>query len=397
MIQVMHLITRMDMGGSAQNTLVSCAGLAARYRIFLGYGPTTESTMTESEKTSVGGALKAVSQEGVQIIQLRHLFRRPSLVCDALAFFEIVRLVKHIRPQVLHTHSSKAGFLGRLAAVVTAIPIVVHTPHGHVFYGHFGATASKLFVFVERFMDRFADVTVALTQGELNDYVKLRVTTPNKLVKIHSGVNIDRFSMIPEDIAAKRQAIGIASSSKVVGTVGWLLPIKGPDILLKAMMLLWKNFPDVHLVFVGKGDMQHALMKLAQTSGNSDRVHFFGWREDIWGIMPLFDIFALPSRNEGMGRVIVEAMAAGKPVVASDVGGIPDLVEDGVNGLLFHSEDVHALSGALRSLIENPDRAEMMGQQGKLKCRDYSAEAMVEKLDSLYRRLLSEKKGLKAL
>ncbi|MFH1985698.1 MAG: glycosyltransferase family 4 protein [Pseudomonadota bacterium] len=344
--------------------------------------------MTESEAAAVSGGLMCAKTNGVQILQFRHLLRRPSPIRDILSFFEIVRVLNRTKPQVLHTHSSKAGVVGRLAAKVTRTPIVIHTPHGHVFYGHFGAFASKLFLLIERLMDRFTDTTIALTQGERDDYVKLRVTTSKKLVKIHSGVELDRFSETSSNIEEMRQAIGLGSLSKVVGTVGWLLPIKGPDILLKAMMLLWTDCPEVHLVFVGKGEMQNELMELSKTSGNADRVHFLGWREDVWSIMPMLDIFVLPSRNEGMGRVIVEAMAAGRPVVASNVGGIPDLVEDGVNGLLFPSEDVPALAEAIGSLIEDPGKAHRMGLIGKLKSREYSTEAMVQKLDGLYRRLV---------
>ena len=387
-INVLHLITRMDMGGSAQNTLASCAGLAANYRVSLGFGPTGESQMTGAEQITVAGDLGAAKRKGVQVAPVAHLMRRIHPVLDMMAFFEILITLRRFKPLILHTHTSKAGLLGRVAVIVARVPIVVHTPHGHVFYGHFSRVASKLFLLIERMLDHFTDVTVALTQGEWDDYINMRVTSPHKMVKIHSGVDISRFSTPTESIPGMRASLVIPSGAAIIGTIGWLLPIKGPDILLRAMADVWRDHPEAHLVFVGKGDMEAALRHMVKESGNQEHVHFLGWREDIWNILPVFDVFVLPSRNEGMGRVVVEAMAAGKPVVASRVGGIPDLIEHGVNGYLFPSEDSGALAKAINKLISDKDLAKRMGDAGQKKSQQFSVASMVAKLDQLYRGLL---------
>jgi glycosyltransferase involved in cell wall biosynthesis len=390
-IRVLHLITRMDMGGSAQNTLMTSAGLSQRFRVILGFGPTQESSMTVSERETVERTLEAAIADGMKTVRLQYLLRRIHPIWDCFALLEIIRLLRRFRPLILHTHTSKAGLLGRIAAVLVPVPIVVHTPHGHVFYGHFGRVASWIFLYIERILDRFTTVTISLTRGEFDDYVKMRVIPRKKMTVIHSGVDIDRFFSTSTRRSRARKTLGCDDRAVIIGTVGWLLPIKGPDVLLHAMNDVWREYPHCHLVFVGKGEMKAKLKQMAKESGKADHVHFLGWRDDIWNIIPAFDIFVLPSRNEGMGRVVVEAMAAGKPVIASRVGGVPDLIEDGVNGYLFTSEDSDQLASRIAHLIQNPGKAKAMGREGQQRSKAYSTEAMVEKIDALYRKLISEK------
>ncbi|MBT8365263.1 MAG: glycosyltransferase, partial [Deltaproteobacteria bacterium] len=150
------------------------------------------------------------------------------------------------------------------------------------------------------------------------------------------------------------------------------------------------------LVFIGKGDLDVDLRAEAVKSSANGRVHFLGWRNDIDEIMPIFDMLVLPSLNEGMGRVLVEAMAAGKPVVASNTGGIPDLVKHGHNGLLVPPGNERALAASIGQLIDNPEKAKLMGQRGQVLCDQFSLEAMVEKIDNLYQELLKSHHPLRS-
>jgi glycosyltransferase involved in cell wall biosynthesis len=182
--------------------------------------------------------------------------------------------------------------------------------------------------------------------------------------------------------------MGLSPKGLVVGTVGWLLPIKGPIHLLKAMGCLWRSHPEIQLVFVGKGELEEDLREETFRMGISDRVTFLGWRDDIPEIMQVLDIFVLPSLNEGMGRVLVEAMAAGKPIVASSVGGIPDLVIQGENGLLVPAADTKALASGIKFLIANPEKRKEMGEKGRKIAIQYGSDSMVQKIDQLYQDLL---------
>jgi len=189
---------------------------------------------------------------------------------------------------------------------------------------------------------------------------------------------------VPVNAVEKKRALGLDPNGLVVGFIGWLLPVKGPMHLLKAMEDVWQDYDDTILVFIGKGDLDVDLMAEALKTGANGRVNFLGWRNDIDEIMPIFDIFVLPSLNEGMGRVLVEAMAAGKPIVASNVGGIPDLVQHGHNGLLVPPGDEKALAAGIKLLINDAAKPKMMGQRGRELCNQFSVESMVEKLDNLY-------------
>jgi glycosyltransferase involved in cell wall biosynthesis len=386
--KVLHIITRMDMGGSAQNTLLTCCKLSGKYDMTLIHGLSHESEMTEIEKKTVADSIGDAIAAGVKVIPLSSMIRNIHPGQDLRALLSLVRLILKERPSIVHTHSSKGGILGRLAAKLCGVPHVVHTPHGHVFYGHFGALRSKLFLWIEKVFSSITDRTVALTRGEKNDYIDMAVCPAEKLLTIHSGVDLQKFSPACEKKLQKKRALRLSAQATIIGFVGWLLPIKGPHCLLDAMEHIWSEHADASLVLVGKGDLEDELRHEVLRKHAAEKVRFLGWRPDIHEIMPLFDMLVLPSRNEGMGRVLVEAMAAGKPVIASDTGGIPDLVKHGVNGLLFPPGDEMKLAEHIEYLISNPGVAKQMGKVGRQMCRHFSLESMIRKLDRMYEDLL---------
>jgi len=384
LIKILHIITRLDMGGSAQNTLLTCQQLSCKYQMLLAYGLSLESKMTDSEKETVEAELAIARGNGVRTIAVPSLVRRIDPIKDIRAVYELIKIIRQEKPDVVHTHTSKAGMLGRLAAKIIKTPHIVHTPHGHVFYGHFGRLLSWIFLRLERLFACFTDRLISLSEGESKDYAELSVYPADKIVKIHSGVNIQGFESSNINIIDKKRSLGIGPIGCCIGFVGWLLPIKGPMHLLRAMKYVWQDFGDVNLVFVGKGDLDVDLRSEALSLNQNGKVKFLGWRKDIDEIMQVFDIFVLPSLNEGMGRVLVEAMAAGKPIVASNVGGIPDLVKPSENGLLVPPGDEKALADSIKRLIKNPEEAKLMGRNGRRRCHQFSLVSMVAKIDGLY-------------
>jgi glycosyltransferase involved in cell wall biosynthesis len=386
--KILHIITRLDMGGSAQNTLQTCKKLSGKYETILVHGLSYESRMTDLERRIIEAGVEEVRAQGVKVIPLPSMVRSIRPLKDFRALLSLVRLIFKEKPDIVHTHSSKAGILGRLAAKIAGVPYIVHTPHGHVFYGHFGILASKIFLWVERIFSKFTDRMVALTDGERNDYIKLSVCPPQRVFKIHSGVDLEQFMQPNGNRVEKKRSLGLDQNGTVIGFVGWLLPIKGPAYLLKAMAHIWPEHPAASLVMVGKGELDVDLRAQALKMNANGKVKFLGWREDVHEIIPIFDLLVLPSLNEGMGRVLVEAMAAGKPVVASEVGGIPDLVKHGETGYLVRPADERALANGIKKLLNDPERARQMGQRGKEYCRQFSLEAMIAKLDDLYSGLI---------
>ena len=385
--KILHIITRLDMGGSAQNTLLTCLHLSREYEMILVCGISQESNMTDSERTAVERQLEEAKRCGVKVVTVPSLVRRISPISDILALYDLTRLIHKEKPDVVHTHTSKAGILGRLAARIAGVPTIVHTPHGHVFFGHFGPMVSRIFLWIEKLFAPLTDRIVALTSGESRDYIDLNVYPSEKLVTIHSGVDVEKFSQVPDGAVEKKRSIGLSQDGLVVGFIGWLLPIKGPMHLIRAMAKVWQAHEDTNLLFIGKGDLDVELRAEAMKISANGKINFLGWRSDIDEIMPIMDILVLPSLNEGMGRVLVEAMAAGKPIVASSVGGIPDLVQHNHNGLLVPPGDEKALAEAILEIINNPAKAKMMGEHGRALCHQFSLEAMVKEIDALYMEL----------
>lgn len=383
------------MGGSAQNTLLTALNHDPQYyNVRIIKGSTRESAMTEAETRLVNEQLTTANKRGIEVIDLPSLVRRISPLNDIKAFISIFRFLRRSKPDIVHTHTSKAGILGRLAAWMARVPIIIHTPHGHVFYGHFGRSLSRIFLQMERLLGKITHHHIALTPEECNDYLSLRVAQPNNTSVIHSGVDLQRFSKGAKQRTEKRKELGFSPHSLVVGYVGWLIPIKGVTYLVNAMAKIVEQHPKSLLVLVGKGDdkgeEEIKLKEQVERAGLADKVRFLGWRPDVDEIMGCFDIFVLPSLNEGMGRVLVEAMAAGLPIVASRVGGIPDLVKHGENGLLVPPADTSALEKAISALLQDGARRKRMGKAGKKMCGPYSAEAMVEQIDVLYTELLEK-------
>ena len=390
MASILHIVTRLDMGGSAQNTLLTCIGLAERYDVTLVYGLSHESRITELERATLADQIGLAKRKGVRTVTAPALVRKLDPFRDVRAFLLLWRLIRAERPAIVHTHTSKAGVLGRLAAKIAGVPTIIHTPHGHVFSGHFGPILSKLFLLTEVLFDRITDSQVALTEGEKKDYIGLSVCREDKIAVIHSGVDVDRYANVDIDVGKKKEALGLEPKALVVGTIGWLLAIKGPADLLEAMGDVWARYPDVQLVFAGKGDLEESLRARALEMGAAEKTLFLGWRDDIPEIIQVLDVLALPSRNEGMGRVLVEAMAAGKPIVASNVGGIPDLVKHGQNGFLVEPGNTQEWSHGIEKLLGSREMRQEMGQKGRAMSRDFSVERMLEKIDELYSSYLSE-------
>ena len=344
--------------------------------------------MTDTEKRIVEEDVAAARAKGVRFVTVDALIRKISPIKDIWALLSLLWLLLKEKPFVVHTHSSKAGILGRLAAALARVPIVIHTPHGHVFYGHFNRLFSRIFLWIEKLFALFTDRIIALTNGEKGDYLNFSIGKSHQFVTVHSGVDIHRYMRHKVDVIEEKQTLGLQPNGVVVGFVGWLLPIKGPMHLLNAVSKVWNYHPDVNLVFVGKGDLDVDLRARTLEINAGARVKFLGWRDDIENIMQIFDLLALPSLNEGMGRVVVEAMASGKPIVASSVGGIPDLVQHGQTGFLVPPADENALTEAIVKLIRNPEQAKKMGVKGRLRSHRFSLAAMIEKLDAVYEDLI---------
>jgi glycosyltransferase involved in cell wall biosynthesis len=382
-IRVLHVITRLDRGGSAENTLLTVARMdAERFASSLAVGPTLEGSGSTEEQARA---------TGVEFIDLAHLVRAIRPLDDLRAIGELWRLMRREKFQIVHTHTSKGGLLGRIAARLAGVPIVVHTPHGHVFYGYYGRALTRLFIWLERWAAGFTDRIVALTRREVEEYKTLGVAPREKCAVIHSGIDFAPFARTEGAREEIRAELGIPPNGLVIGTVGRLTAIKGQADLVTAFAQVRERVEGAYLLLIGEGEEHAALQGLARELGVDDRVLFAGWREDVHRVLRGMDIFALPSYNEGMGKALVEGMHARLPAVATSVGGVPELVESGRNGLLVEPGRPDRLADALLELAEDEEKRKTWGAAAGDRAATFSVESMIEKIEELYEELLEEK------
>ncbi len=376
-IKVAHIITRFDKGGSAENTFLTIKGMdRSRYEITLISGKEDDPSQDRSAQ---------MREMGVEHIPIRELSRNISLIRDWKAMLKIRRILKNRNFNIVHTHTSKAGFLGRIAARAVKTPLIIHTPHGHVLFGYFGKIKTLVFKILEKWINQITDNIIALTEREKEDYVFSKLANKDKITVIHSGIELKKYKNLSiEEKQSLKKTLNIPEETLIVGTAGRLVPVKGPEILMRAAEKVLMKHPDVYFLFAGDGDQRRALGLLANGLGIKKNIVFLGWRADLVEILSLYDIFVLPSLNEGMGRVLVEAMALGKPIVASDIGGIPDLIFHGKNGFLVPPQKSSELAQYIQFLLEDENLRTSMGQKGKILSRNFSIEKMVQNIESLY-------------
>jgi glycosyltransferase involved in cell wall biosynthesis len=391
--KIVHIITRLDKGGSAQNTLLTVLGTdMKKYDVLLFKGPTVESRMSQDENASVMADLQKAQLKRIKFVTIPFLVRRINPAYDVWALIYLFLLLIKEKPAIVHTHTSKAGFLGRLAAKLARIPIIVHTPHGHVFFGYFGPLKTQMFILLEKYAARITDRIVALTKGEKEDYQFYKIAPEDKIIVINSGVELEKIKDLSlEERQNLKRELGIPEKSFVVGTAGRLEPVKGPEFLMEAAKDILSNYPQTYFVFAGDGPLRQRLERKAYELGINTNMRFLGWRNDVTRVISIYDIFVFPSLNEGMGRVLVEAMALGKPVVASNVGGIPDLVTHGKTGFLVPPKNPGQLAKYIQILIEDEGKRKRLGQAGKEMALNFKKEIMVEKIAELYDKLLVKK------
>ena len=394
-VKVIHIITRFDKGGSAENTLLTVRGLdKKRYDIILIKGLSLESEMGVRETRVVEHNLAEVERCGIRTLTISELVRKIHPLYDLKAFVSLVKIFLKENPHIVHTHTSKAGILGRWAAFFARVPIIVHTPHGHVFWGYFSRWKTLVFVLLERLTAHITDKIITLTEQEKRDHLRYNIASEDKFLHVHSGVDLNKFFNVSVDPSEMKRNLGMPDNAFVVGTAGRLTPVKGHRYLIKAAKEIVAIKPDIKFLFLGEGELQEELEKMASELNIRENIVFLGWRPDVAEVMSMFDIFALPSLNEGMGRVLVEAMALAKPIVASNIGGIPNLIMQGKNGLLVPVADAKALASGIEFLMTNPKKRGEMGSAGKKIAADYSVDSMMQKIDQLYLELLKKKNVL---
>ena len=375
-LRVLHVITRMIVGGAQENTMLSCALLdRSRFHSEVVTGPQTGPEGSLHEETR---------RRGVTLHVEPFLVREVNPVKDLLALVQLLRLMRRGRYDIVHTHSSKAGVLGRVAACLAGVPVVVHTVHGWAFTPGQPRVVFRFYVGLERLCARWCRALIVVAESDRQEGLSLGIGSPGQYVLIRSGIEIATYRDVPVQPAAARREAGVPAEAFVVGSVGRLSAQKAPLDLLAAFADVARQQGDAHLVLVGDGPLRGEVEAAVARAGLQDRVHLLGLRRDVPVLLRAFDVLALASRWEGLPRVFPQAMAAGLPIVATRVDGAADAVVPGETGWLADMGDAEGMARHLLALAEDPVLARRMGRAGQARVEEFSAARMVGRLAELY-------------
>jgi glycosyltransferase involved in cell wall biosynthesis len=382
--RILRVITRLNVGGPSTHVTVADRGLqAAGWDTLLAYGS------VDADESEID-----VAALGVPAVRVAGLGRAIRPAADARAAVGIARLIRRHRPDVIHTHLSKAGLITRAVAMATSRAVRVHTFHGTIFGGYFGTGASAAIVRAERFLGARTDAVVALSQRQRDELLDEHIAPDERIRIVPLGLPIERFAAVrtPEARMDARTRLGIPLDAFAIVAVGRLVEIKRLDRLIDAVAIVARSGPGVHLYLVGGGGSRSDLERRAADQGVQDRVTFAGWSADTPDWYAAADVIALSSEREGTPLALIEAAAAARPVVATDVGGVADVVADGETGFLVPPDDVAALADRLLQLWRDPALRERMGAAAPARAAGYSADRLVGDLDGLYRELLADRR-----
>jgi glycosyltransferase involved in cell wall biosynthesis len=386
-IRVLRVIARLNTGGPALHVSYLAKGLESR-----GY----HTTLVAGRLAKGEDSMAFVAEElGVDVIALRELHREISPVYDPVAVARIAREIRRVRPHILHTHTAKAGAVGRAAALLAgdaAPPVVVHTYHGHVLRGYFDPVLTQIFKETERALARHTTRLIAVGPQVRDDLVELGVAPAEQFSVIRLGIDLD--SRVLNDATVReqhRRLFGIPDDRFVVGWIGRMTAIKRvPDVLTSFKRLLDLGV-DATLCLVGDGPDREDVERQAKELGIARHIISVGYQRDVSPYYALFDALLLPSANEGTPVVAIEALAAQRPVVATRVGGVPDVVTEGEDGFLLEVGDIDGIANALATLARDPELRSRMGKSGRERVLPrYRVERLVDDVDALYRELLSQ-------
>jgi glycosyltransferase involved in cell wall biosynthesis len=389
-VRVLRVIARLNMGGPALHVAYLTAGLAER-----GY----ETTLVAGSLARGEDSMAFVADElGIEVERIEELHREISPLRDAVAILRLARLIRRVRPHILHTHTAKAGAVGRLAALLAGNarpPIVVHTFHGHVLRGYFDPLRTAGFRLLERWLATKTTALVAVSPQVRDDLVALGVAPRERFVVVRVGIELEqRVAAERDGRGESRRVLGIGPDRFAVGWIGRMTGVKRTEDVLRAFRRLRDRGVDACLCMIGDGPDRAAVERRAHELGLMRDTLFLGYQEEVAPFYAAFDAMILPSINEGTPVSAIEALAAGRPVVATRVGGVPDVVREGEDGFLVEPGDVDALAERLARLAADPELRERLGAAGRARVVPrYSVDRLVDDIDLLYRSLLAAAKS----
>lgn len=385
-LKICHLITRMIVGGAQENTLFSCRG-----QVEAGHSVTL---VTGQSHGPEGKLLEKQHVPDLNIVEVNSLQREINPLKDYKAYRELKKFFKDQQFDVVHTHSSKAGIVGRAAAWAAKTPVIVHTVHGPAFHRYEKAWRNKLFILAEKFAAKRCHKIVCVADAMTEQFLTAGVSNVEHFQTVYSGMNLDDYLSLNNDQSMRTQ-LDIPEGAVVIGKIARLFELKGHEFLIKAARKIIKDFPHVHFLWLGDGNLKEQLLSDIKLYGLERHFHLPGLisPEEVPSYIELMDIVCHLSLREGLPRAVVQGLAAEKPAVTYHLDGAPEVVINGHTGFTCPAETIDEVIVALSKLIESEKLRQDLGRNGRELVRGrFNWTKMCGDLEALYYKVLDTKK-----
>jgi glycosyltransferase involved in cell wall biosynthesis len=373
-------------GGADENTLFTVQGLnKKKYDVDLIIGEEFDKNI-----------LNKVKNNNFNIIKIKGLKGKLNFLYDPIILLKLIKLLKINHYDIVHTHTTKAGILGRIASRIAGVPVIIHGLHGSTFQAFNSGLLNWLLFLFERLTGRFTDAYISVSEVLSSKYIEKGIGEKEKYYTVYSGMKLDKFYNIKKNIdyEKKQRELGINPRYFIIGNVARMEMRKGHKFLLdafKKIIMERKDCP-LKLLIIGEGEERGNLESYVRELNLEEKVIFTGYREDVEEFMALMDIFVLTSLREGLPRVLVQAAAVGIPLIAFNVDGVSEIIKDNQNGFLIRPRDVEQLASRIIKYIDNQELVLLHSQRGREFIKDkWSIEDMVDKIDKIYQDLIQEK------
>lgn len=379
-MRVLHIITRMILGGAQENTMLSVLGQMelSGYEVALLTGPTTGPE---------GNIVPLLQEKGATIIEEPTLVRSVDPVTDLLAYKALRKHIRNFKPDVVHTHSSKAGVVGRAAAWKEKVPFVTHTIHGLPFHAYQSELKNKIYISAEKYAAKKCHKIISVADAMTEQALAAGVGCEEQYQTVYSGMEIEPFLKSDKKRNAARKKYGFSDDDFVIGKVARLFELKGHEYLFTAFEQLAAKYPNLKLFLIGNGIWREKFENILQEKGLLDRVVFAGLveRERIPEVISATDMVAHCSLREGLARVLPQALLCAKPVASFDVDGAKEVIIPEKTGYLIKPQDVEGLVAAISDVISSPEKSRKMASNGRDLCREkFDWKIMVKALAEIY-------------
>ena len=383
-IKVLHPITRLILGGAQENTMFTAPMQhKQRYHTEILSGPQTGSE---------GSLIDEVRQRAVPLTILRQMVRQISPFNDMAALWKMTALMRREGYQIVHTHSSKAGILGRIAARLAGVPVILHTVHGWSFHDYMSPLVRNIYIFLERWCETFTDALIVVARQDIDKGLQAGIGKADKYHLIRSAIPLDEFDPLLYERQAVRSELGIPADAFVIGNVGRFSAQKNPLDWVKIAGEVGRRHPQTHFLLVGDGPLRAEVEKQLETEGLSGRATLTGLRRDPARMMAAMDIFLLTSLWEGLPRAIPEAMSMQLPVIANLADGTAEAIIDGQTGYLCVPGDLPAMVERCSQLIVDQQKCKQIGHNGRSYAqKEFDLRQMIAQIDALYQHIIEKK------